>query len=423
MSNEQQVMPPQLQDGELAEEATQGPAASGGPSESIPGLAEYQNEVYLRGLGGDLPAYPIGWRELEAAGYAAMTPEAVGYVAGGASGEDTMRANREAFDHWRIVPRMLRGVARRDLRTTVLGTEMPAPVLLAPIGVQAIVHAEAESAVARAASSLSVPFILSTASSTAMEDVASAADSAGSGRRWYQLYWPKSRDLAASFVHRAEAAGFTAIVVTLDTWMLGWRPRDLQRAYLPFLKGVGIANYTSDPVFRSMLPDDSPASEILTWSRVFSDPSLTWDDIAWLRQQTGLPLVLKGVCSAEDARRSMDVGADAVVVSNHGGRQVDGAVAALDALPEIADEVAGQLPLLFDSGIRTGADAVKALALGASAVLLGRPFMSGLALGGEEGVRHVLRFFLAELDNTMALAGYASPGELSKASLAPVRHS
>ena len=393
----------------------EGPAAAGGPVEGVPGLAEYQNEVYLRGLGGEVPAYPVAWRELEAAGYAAMTPEAVGYVGGGASGEETMRANREAFDRWRIVPRMLRGVERRDLRTTVLATAMPAPVLLAPIGVQAIVHPDAEAATARAAASLGVPFVLSTASSTSMEDVAAAA---GDGPRWYQLYWPKDRDLAASFVRRAEAAGYAAVVVTLDTWMLGWRPRDLQRAYLPFLKGVGIANYTSDPVFRTLVADDTPESAVLAWARVFSDPSLTWDDVAWLRQQTALPLVLKGVCSAEDAKRSVEVGADAVVVSNHGGRQVDGAVGALDALAEVADEVGERVPVLFDSGVRTGADALKALALGARAVLLGRPFTWGLALGGEEGVRHVLRFFLAELDNTMALAGYASPEELSRESLA-----
>jgi L-lactate dehydrogenase (cytochrome) len=254
-----------------------------------------------------------------------------------------------------------------------------------------------------------------------MEDVAHAADDVRPGSpRWYQLYWPRNRDLAASFVARAEAAGYTAIVVTLDTWMLGWRPRDLARAYLPFLQGIGIANYTSDPVFRAALPDDKPESAILQWASVFSDPSLTWDDIAWLRDQTALPLILKGVCSPLDARRSVDVGADALIVSNHGGRQVDGAIAAIDALPPVVDALESissgghRMPVLFDSGIRCGADAIKALALGASAVLLGRLFTWGLALGGEEGVRQVLRTFLADLDNTMALSGHARPAELSR---------
>jgi L-lactate dehydrogenase (cytochrome) len=392
------------------------------PSDSLlTGLAEHQNEIYLRGLGGEVPPWPVDAASLESLAYEGMAPEAVGYVAGGAGSESTVRANRDGFEAWRIVPGMLRGVEARDLSTTVLGARMPAPVLLGPIGVQSIIHPDAERATARAAASLGVPWVLSTASSTPMEDVARAADEVRPGSpRWYQLYWPRDRELAASFVHRAEAAGYTALVVTLDTWMLGWRPRDLARAYLPFLQGIGIANYTSDPVFRAALPDDKPESAILQWASVFSDPSLTWDDIAWLRDQTDLPLILKGVCSPLDARRAVDVGADALIVSNHGGRQVDGAIAAIDALPPIVDALeslttAGQrMPVLFDSGIRCGADAIKALALGASAVLLGRLFTWGLAVGGEEGVRHVLRTFLADLDNTMALSGHARPAELSR---------
>lgn len=377
----------------------------------LPGFAEYQNEIYLGGLAGVTPAFPVASGELEAAGYAAMAPETVGYVAGGAGSEATVRANRAAFDRWRIVPRMLRGIVARDLSTSVLDTAMPAPVLLAPVGVQSIIHPDGELATARAAASLGVPFVLSTASSTAMEDTAATA---GDGPRWYQLYWPRDRELAASFVRRAEDAGYGALVVTLDTWMLGFRPRDLQRAFLPFLRGAGIANYTSDPVFRSRLPDDTPESAVLLWASTFADPGLTWDDIGWLRARTALPIVLKGVCSPADASRALDAGADAVNVSNHGGRQVDGAIAALDALPAVADAVGGRVPVLFDSGIRTGADAVKALALGADAVLLGRPYVWGLALGGEDGVRHVLRTFLADLDNTLALSGHANPAELSR---------
>jgi L-lactate dehydrogenase (cytochrome) len=381
-----------------------------------PGLAEYQNEIYLRGLGGETPSVPVSAEALERAAYAAMDPEAVGYVAGGAGAEHTVAANRASFDRWRIVPRMLRGVASRDLRTSLLGTDLPAPVLLGPVGVQQIIHPDGERATARGAAALGVPYVLSTASSTAMEDVVEAAPDAP---RWYQLYWPKNRDLAASLVSRAEKAGFSALVVTLDTWMLGWRPRDLERAYLPFLRGIGIANYTSDPVFFSLLPDDVPREQaaVLTWAATFADPSLTWSDIAWLRERTSLPLVLKGISCGADASLALDVGADAVQVSNHGGRQVDGAVAAIDALPEVVDTIAGRVPVLFDSGIRTGADAVKALALGADAVMLGRLFTWGLALGGAEGVTAVLRAFLADLDNTMALSGHARPAELTRSSL------
>jgi L-lactate dehydrogenase (cytochrome) len=399
------------------------------PSDALlTGLAEYQNEVYLRGLAGEVPPWPVDAVSLESAAYERMTPEAVGYVAGGAGSESTVRANREGFEAWRIVPGMLRGVDARDLSTTLLGARMPAPVMLGPVGVQSIIHPDAECATARAAASLGVPWVLSTASSTPMEEVAQAADEVRPGSpRWYQLYWPRDRDLAASFVHRAEAAGYSAIVFTLDTWMLGWRPRDLARAYLPFLQGIGIANYTSDPVFRAALPDDKPETAILRWAQVFADPSLTWDDIAWLRDQTELPLILKGVCSPLDARRAVDVGVDALIVSNHGGRQVDGAIAAIDALPAVVDALesvssAGRrIPVLFDSGIRCGADAIKALALGASAVLLGRLFTWGLAVGGEEGVRHVLRIFLADLDNTMALSGHARPTELSREMLVRTR--
>jgi len=377
--------------------------------------ADYQNEVYLNGLAGQTPGFPVGWRELEAAAYAAMTPQARGYVGGAAGGEDTMRANREAFDRWRLLPRMLRGIpAQRDLTTTILGTTMPAPVMLAPVGVLGIVHPERELAVARAAASMDLPMILSTAATTPMEEIAEVG-----GPRWYQLYWPKSRELAASFVQRAEKAGFTAIVFTLDTWQLGWRPRDLDTAYLPFLQGVGIQQYLSDPVFRSQLaqtPEEDPGSAILHWSGQFANPELTWDDIAWLREQTSLPIVLKGVQHPDDARRAVDVGAAGIVCSNHGGRQVDGAVGSLDALPGVV-AAAGDLPVLFDSGIRTGADAVKALALGAAAVLLARPYVYGLALGGEDGVRHVLRTFLADLDLQLGLSGHASLDELTPDSL------
>jgi len=380
-------------------------------------FADFQNEVYLKGLLGELPTLPFGWREMEAAAYDAMTPGAVGYVAGGAGAEDTMTANRAAFGRWQLVPRMLRGVpAQRDHRTTVLGTTMPAPVLLAPVGVLSIVHEEAEKAVARAAAALRLTMVVSTAGSSTLEEVAAAAPG---GPRWYQRYWPADRELAASFVARAEAAGYEALVVTLDTWQLGWRPRDLSQAYLPFLQAEGIANYLSDPVFARGLPEGDQAAAVLKFVGLFNDPRLTWDDLAWLQQQTSLPVVLKGIQHPDDVRRAVDAGVQAVVCSNHGGRQVDGAVASLDALPGMV-EAAADLPVLFDSGIRSGSDAAKALALGACAVLLGRPYVHGLAVGGEAGVHHVLRCFLADLDLQVGLSGHRSAGELSRASLVRV---
>ncbi|HWD10293.1 MAG TPA: lactate 2-monooxygenase [Solirubrobacteraceae bacterium] len=380
-------------------------------------FANYQYEIYARGLGGERPPLPIAPAELEAGAREVLSAEAFGYVAGGAGSEATMRANLRAFERWQIVPRMLRDVSTRDLSSTLLGAAMPAPVLLAPIGVQSIVHPEAELAVGRAAAAIGLPAILSTAASNSIEDVAAAM---GPASRWYQLYWPKDRDLAASFVARAAQAGYGAIVVTLDTWMLGWRPRDLQNAYLPFLKGEGVANYFSDPVFRSALaraPEEDPGPAIGHWALQFSNPTVTWADLAWLREETELPIVLKGILHEDDARRALDAGADGVIVSNHGGRQVDGAVAALDALPGVREVLGADFAVLFDSGIRTGADVFKALALGADAICLGRPFVWGLALGGQAGVEAVLRCLLGELDLTLALSGYTSVAELDASAL------
>ncbi|MDL4775118.1 MULTISPECIES: lactate 2-monooxygenase [Thermomonosporaceae] len=377
-------------------------------------LADFQNEIYLKGLGDVLPELPTDLTGLEGLAERRLSAQAFGYVAGSAGSEATARANRAAFDRWRIVPRMLRDVAERDLSVRVLGTAMPAPVLLAPIGVQSILHPDGELAVARAAQAAGVPMVLSTASSYAMEDVAEAN---GDGARWYQLYWPKDRDLAVSFLERAKAAGYTALVVTLDTFTLAWRPRDLDQAYLPFLRGIGVANYFSDPVFQQAVggpvTDANRDTALLHWIANFGNPSLTWEDLAFLREHWDGPIALKGIQHPDDARRAVHAGMDAVIVSNHGGRQVDGAVASLDALPAVADAVGNQISVLFDSGVRTGADVVKALALGAQAVLVARPYAYGLALGGEAGVRHVLRCILAELELTMTLSGLTRPDELS----------
>jgi lactate 2-monooxygenase len=376
-------------------------------------LVARQTDIYLAGLQGQRPAQPISPDALEAAAREQLSPEAFGYVAGGAGGEDTMRANREAFTHWRIAPHMLRDVSTRDLHVEVLGQHFAVPVMLAPVGVLSIVHPEAEVAVARAASALGVPFMLSTAASKSMEEVAQAAEGAS---RWYQLYWSGDHAVAASMVRRAEAAGYTAIVVTLDTKLLSWRERDLQHAYLPFLLGEGLGNYFSDPAFRVALAqpvEENPLAAIMHWSRTFSDTALTWGDVRTLRDHTGLPLLVKGVLRADDARRAIEAGVDGIVVSNHGGRQLDGAIAALDALPAVVAAVGGRVPVLFDSGIRRGADVIKALALGAKMVLLGRPYVYGLALGGESGVREVLLNLLADLDATLALCGCATLAELT----------
>jgi lactate 2-monooxygenase len=377
---------------------------------------ERQLQIYLAGMQGQRPTTPMNYEQLEEQARQRLTVEAYGYVAGGAGGEETMRANRAAFERWQIVPRMLRNVGERDLRAQVLGTTLPAPLMLAPIGVQSIVHPEAEVAVARAAASIGVPFILSTASSKTMEEVAQAADAAGKSTRWYQLYWGRDPELTASFLARAERAGYGAIVVTLDTPLLSWRERDISLAYLPFLQGEGIANYLSDPVFRASLaqpPEENPQAAIMRFVQVFSNPTLTWDDLKFLREHTSLPILLKGILHPDDARRALDAGAAGLIVSNHGGRQVDGAVAALDALPGIVAAVQGRAPVLFDSGIRRGADIFRAVALGASAVLLGRPYMWGLTLGGEAGVRDVVLNTLADLDLTLALSGYTSCAQLT----------
>jgi isopentenyl diphosphate isomerase/L-lactate dehydrogenase-like FMN-dependent dehydrogenase len=394
----------------------QEPPAAGAPLPQSLGVAR-QMEIYTAGLKGQAPARPLAPEELEQRARAILPPPAYCYVAGGAGGEDTVRANRDAFHRWRIVPRFLRDVSRRDLGVELLGRRLPAPVLMAPIGVQSMLHPDAELAVARAARSLGVPMVLSTVSSTPLEAVAEAL---GDSPCWFQLYWPKDPALAASLVGRAERAGYAAVVVTLDTYLYGWRERDLQHAWLPFAQGLGIANYLTDPVFRGALaapPEQDLAAAARHFLAVVSNPALTWDDLAWLRRQTRLPILLKGLLHPEDARRAVGHGVDGVIVSNHGGRQVDGAVASLDALPAVAEAIAGRVEVLFDGGIRRGADVFKALALGARAVLLGRPYCWGLAVGGEAGVSDVLRNLLADVELTLGLAGCASCADVSRNSL------
>jgi isopentenyl diphosphate isomerase/L-lactate dehydrogenase-like FMN-dependent dehydrogenase len=379
---------------------------------------DYYREIYARGLGGEQPKLPVSVAELEERAVEAMEPRTRAYVCAGAGSEETMRSNREAFRRQRIVPRMLRDVGERELAVEVLNTSMPAPVLLAPIGVQTIVHPDGELASARAAATLGLPFVTSTASAHSLEAIAEAA---GEGPRWYQLYWISEDEIAASMVERAEAAGYEAIVLTVDTFVPGWKPRDLQQAWLPFLEGTGVANFFEDPAFRSALekpPEEDTGAAIGHYLSVYDNPRLTWDRLEWLRERTELPVLVKGILHPDDAREAAEREVDGIVVSNHGGRQVDGAIASLDALSAIVDAVDGRAAVLLDSGIRSGADVVKALALGADAVLLGRPYIWGLALGGEEGVEAVLRMLLSELDLTLALSGHRTVAEVGPEALA-----
>ncbi len=375
-------------------------------------FADYYREIYLRGLGGETPSIPVAIAELEQRALEAMEPRTAAYVGAGAGGEETIRANAEAFRRRQIVPRTLRDVSARDLSSTLLGTAMPAPLLLAPIGVQKIVHREGELASARAAAAVGVPIVASTASHFTLEEIAEAS---GDGPRWFQLYWANDRRLVRSFVERAEAAGYDAIVLTVDTFIPGWKPRDLQQAWLPFLNGMGVGNYFQDPVFRAALeksPEEDQGAATGHFLGVQANPALAWGDLAWLREQTSLPIVVKGIQHVADAREAVRCGVEGIVVSNHGGRQVDGAIGSLDALPPIAEAVGDELAVLFDSGVRSGADVLKALALGADAVLLGRPYIWGLALEGQQGVETVLKMVLAELDLTMALCGLANLDEI-----------
>ncbi|GAA5532976.1 alpha-hydroxy-acid oxidizing protein [Deinococcus aluminii] len=414
-----------------------------------------QTRVYVRGLGGERPAVPVAPERLQAAAQAKLGAADFAYIAGGAGAERTMRANLAAFERVRLLPRRLSGSRERDLSVEVLGHTLAAPLLLAPIGVLEAAHPEADLAVARAAAAENVPFIFSSQASVPMEQCAAAM---GDSPRWFQLYWGTDDEVTRSFVRRAEACGAQAIVLTLDTTLLGWRPRDLDLGSLPFLRGRGIAQYLSDPVFRSRLtvPDAGPlpapavqpprtpallraGAELAAKGRKFglsleqmqaaaarftatyTRPDLGWDDVSRLRQWTDLPILLKGILHPDDAREAVHRGVNGLIVSNHGGRQIDGEIGALDALPGVV-AAAGDLPVLLDSGVRTGSDVAKALALGARAVLLGRPYAYGLALAGEAGVREVIQNVLAEFDLTLGLMGVRAARDLGPQHLASSTH-
>lgn len=413
----------------------------------------WQRKIYVNGFSGKHLLIPAQWNELYQAGKNAMSEKAFAYVAGGAGLEKTVEANRRGFERWQIVPRMLQNAEQCDLSITLFGKRLPSPFLLSPIGVLEMVHRQADLAVARAAAQLNIPFIFSNQASVPMEQTAAAM---GNAPRWFQLYWSKSDELTVSLVQRAERCGCDAVVVTLDTTMLGWRPRDLNLGYLPFMEGKGIAQYISDPIFMRLVKEQLgqpqaletkpeptlqaiaglwkmaktfpgnplanlfsplPRAAVRLFVNIYSRPSLTWENLRFLREHTRLPIVLKGILHPDDARRAADEGVDGIMVSNHGGRQVDGAVGAIDALPDIVRAVGGKIPVLMDSGIRSGADAFKALALGADAVGIGRPYAFALAVGGEAGVGELLRHFLADFELNMRLAGCRNIAEIRQSTL------
>jgi lactate 2-monooxygenase len=406
-----------------------------------------QTEVFVTGIGGKRPLIPVAGAELEARALSRMSPYAAAYIAGGAGGEATMNANRRAFEAHQLVPRVLRDVTERDLSVTLLGRRHAAPILLAPVGVLELVHRQADLAVARAAAAEGIGYVFSNQASVPMEECAAAM---GTVPRWFQLYWSSDDEFVGSLLRRAEKAGCEALVITLDTTLLGWRPRDLDLGYLPFLRGMGLAQYLSDPVFRAKIPARRPelgmkprgvkgllptlmshrriakrfglplgrvANAAAYFTASYSRLDITWGDLARLRRMTSLPILLKGVRHPEDARLAREHGMDGVIVSNHGGRQVDGEAATLDALPKVAD-AAGDMPVLLDSGVRSGRDVAVAVALGARAVLIGRPYVYALALGGETGVRELIGNIIAEFDLTLALSGLRRPDDLTPDCLA-----
>ena len=420
---------------------------------TLPSALAHQRSIYLAGVAGDQPPVNLDPAALERQAEKRLSAEAFAYIAGGAGAGRTIAANRTDFDRWRIVPRMLNDVSEVNLSTRLFGLDMPAPLLLAPLGVMELAHPDSDIAIGRAAAKHGVPLIFSNQASRPMEEVAKVM---GDAPRWFQLYWSKNEDLVKSFVTRAENCGCGAIVVTLDTKMLGWRVKDLDLAYLPFLRGKGIAQYTSDPVFRGLIdrmPEDDGAPRpkinfnslstlwqmlnahpgkpldnlksgraqkaVKLFTEIYTNPTLNWAHIARLRDYTKLPVILKGVLHPEEAARAVDEGIDGLIVSNHGGRQVDGAISTIAALPAIAEAVKDRIPVILDSGVRTGADMIKAIALGASAVAIGRPYAYGLALAGEDGVSEVIRGFLSDFELNLRLAGGTKPSDIPRDWLVP----
>lgn len=377
------------------------------------GGMQYQVQIYLEGMQNIKPGLPVSFEELEKKASEVMKPEAFAYIAGGAGAETTAYNNLQAFNKWQIVPRMMGDVSERNISVELFGKKLPSPILLAPVGVLSIAHPDAEIAVAKAARNLRVPIVASTVSSKTLEEIGNASEE---NTRWFQLYWGRNKDFTRSILWRAEKARYSAIVVTLDTRLFAWRERDIQNAYLPFLYNEGMANYFSDPAFLKAVgePAKDPMKTLMHFAECFSNPVSDWSDLSFIKDCTKLPVIVKGIQHPDDAKKAIDNGADGIIVSNHGGRQLDGAIGALSALEGITDAVGYQTTILFDSGIRRGADVFKAMALGAKAVLVGRPYAYALALGGEEGVIEVINNLLADVDLTMGLAGCRSWKEVTR---------
>ncbi|KAJ5607641.1 hypothetical protein N7537_004260 [Penicillium hordei] len=371
----------------------------------------YQTEIYGKGALMDiLPGVTTDPRKLEEQARESLGVRAFNYVAGGAGEKATMDSNRLAFRQWKLIPRMMRNTPEQDVSVELFGQKYDNPLIVAPVGVQGIFHEDKETGLAEVCEEVGVPYTMSTASTSSIEDVATANKD---GKRWYQLYWPRDNDVTLSLLKRAKENGFSVLVVTLDTWSLAWRPADLDNAYVPFIKGVGNQVGFSDPVFRAKFEKETGSKveeNIIGASRawigdIFAGSPHSWEDLGFLRNNWDGPIVLKGIQHVDDARLALKYGCDGIVVSNHGGRQVDGAIGSLDVLPEIVDAVGDKMTVLFDSGIRTGSDVIKALCLGAKAVLVGRPVIYGLSIQGRDGARQVLKGLLTDLWQNMGLSG------------------
>ncbi|MEH6676059.1 alpha-hydroxy-acid oxidizing protein [Phenylobacterium sp.] len=377
-------------------------------------FGSYQNEIYGLGLRGVLPSLPVDYATLVKRATAAMPDHVLNYVQGGCGDEFTQDQNAEAFHHWGMVPRMMVETGTRDLSADLFGHTYHSPLFMAPIGVTGMCSQDqhGDIAAAQASAMTGVPMVVSTLGNDTLEEV---APHLGDTPGFFQLYTPRNKDLAESLIARAEAAGYRGIIVTLDTWVTGFRPRDLNAGNFPQLRGHVLKNYTADPVFQKLLGKDaseSPAEAVALWGSLFGRPML-WEDIAWLKSVTKLPIILKGICHPDDARKAVDRGADGIYCSNHGGRQANGGIAAIDMLPDVV-KASGDVPVWFDSGIRSGSDVVKALGMGAAAVGVGRPFVYGLALGGAAGAAHVLKCILAEADLFMAVNGMPTLADLKR---------
>lgn len=375
------------------------------------------NRIYRKGmLEDETPDLPVSYEDLREQAHEEMSEQARAYIHGGAGAEVTFEREQD-FSDWRIVPRMLQGVEERDLSTDLMGQEVDFPLAITPLGIQNLAHEEGELATARAAREMNVPFILSSLSSTPMEEV---AEELGDTPKYFQFYWSSDEDIARSFLNRAEDAGYDGIVLTVDAPILGWRERLIERGYYPFLNGDGVANYFSDPEFRSQLenpPEEDTEAAVQHFLDIFGDSSLTWEDLSFVFENTDLPVHIKGVLHPDDAEKAVDAGAEGIGVSTHGGRQVDGSITAIEALPAVADAVGDETTITFDSGLRRGSDLFRALAVGADVGLLGRPFIYGLAVGGQRGVEHVLENVLADFDLTMGLAGRDSVSQIDRSAV------